>query len=108
MVFVIAAIESLLLKDSNEPIQKNLGERMAFIVGKTLDERKPIVANVDEFYRIRSRLIHHGREATARDTAVIDAFFFNVWWTFRHLLASVDQYKTKTDLISTLEDRKLS
>jgi hypothetical protein len=108
MVFVIAAIESLLLKDSSEPIQKNLGERMAFIAGKTLEERKPIVANVEEFYRIRSRLIHHGREATATDIEVIDRFFFNVWWTFRHLIVSVEQYKTKAQLISALEDRKLS
>lgn len=108
MVFVIAAIESLLLKDSSEPIQKNLGERMAFIAGKTLEERKSIVANVEEFYRIRSRLIHHGREATATDIEVIDRFFFNVWWTFRHLIASVEQYKTKAQLISVLEDRKLS
>lgn len=107
IVFVIAAIESLLLKDSNEPIQKNLGERMAFIIGTNLDNRKRLVQDVEDFYRIRSRLIHHGREATEPDMAVIDAFFFNVWWTFRHLLASVDQYKTKVDLISTLEDRKL-
>jgi hypothetical protein len=108
IVFVIAAIESMLLKDSNEPIQKNLGERMAFLVGKSLDERKRIVANVDEFYRIRSRLIHHGREAGATDVQAIDLFFFLVWWTFRHLLASLDQHKTKAELISALEDRKLS
>lgn len=108
IVFVIAAIESLLLKDSSEPIQKNLGERMAFIIGKNLEQRKPIVVNVEEFYRIRSRLIHHGREASDADIAVIDAFFFNVWWTFRHLLAFMDQYKTKADLISALEDKKLS
>jgi hypothetical protein len=108
IVFVIAAIESLLLKDSSEPIQKNLGERMAFIIGKNLEQRKPVVVNVEEFYRIRSRLIHHGREASDKDIAVIDAFFFNVWWTFRHLLATMDQYKTKADLISALEDKKLS
>jgi len=45
------------LKDSNEPIQKNLGERMAFIIGESLEERKKIVANVEDFYRIRSRLV---------------------------------------------------
>ena len=108
IVFVIAAIESMLLKDSNEPIQKNLGERIAFMVGKTLDERKRIVASVDKFYQIRSQLIHHGREASATDVQAIDLFFIHAWWTFRHLLASLDQYKTKTELISTLEDRKLS
>jgi hypothetical protein len=108
IVFVIAAIESLLLKDSNEPIQKNLGERIAFIIGKSLEERKKIVANVEEFYRIRSNLIHHGREATPKNIDVIDRFFVNVWWTLRHLLGEVDRYKTRGQLLTELEDKKLS
>lgn len=108
MVFVIASIESLLLRDSNEPIQKNLAERMAFIVGKSLDERKKIVTNVEEFYRIRSGLIHHGQEAAVQDIEVIDKFFFSVWWTFRRLLAEVDRYETKEQLLANLEDQKLS
>lgn len=108
IVFVIAAIESLVLKDSNEPIQKNLGERMAFIIGESLEERKKIVTNVEDFYRIRSRLIHHGREASLKDVEVIDRFFFNVWWTLRRLLAEVDRYKTREQLLAELEDRKLS
>jgi hypothetical protein len=108
IVFVMAAIESLLLKDSNKPIQKSLGERMAFVIGNSLEQRKQIVANVEDFYRIRSRLIHHGREAGPRDMEVIDRFFFNVWWTLRNLVASVDKYKTKEQLLSVLKDRKLS
>jgi len=108
IVFVIAAIESLLLRNSNEPIQKNLGERMAFIIGKDLADRKRIVQEADEFYLIRSGLIHHGQEASGADLEKIDRFFFNVWWTFRHLLTSVDQYQTKAQMLSVLEDRKLS
>jgi hypothetical protein len=108
IVFVVAAIESLLFKNSFEPIQKNLGERMAFLIGKSLESRKEIVKNVEDFYDIRSRLIHHGREASGKDLEVIDTFFFNVWWTLRHLLAEVDRYHTKSQLLSELEDRKLS
>jgi hypothetical protein len=108
IVFVVAATESLLLKNSYEPIQKNLGERMAFLIGKSLASRKEIVKNVEEFYEIRSRLIHHGREASGKDLEVIDTFFFNAWWTFRQLLAEIDRYQTKAQMLSELEDRKLS
>jgi len=31
-----------------------------------------------------------------------------VWWTLRHLVADVDKYKTKEQLLSVPEDRKLS
>lgn len=46
--------------------------------------------------------------ASPQDMEVIDRFFFNVWWTLRHLVADVDKYKTKEALLSRLDDRKLS
>ncbi len=108
IVFLVAAIESLLIKDSREPIQKNLGERMAFIVGNSLAERKDVVRNVEEFYRVRSAFFHHGRSVEPQDTDIVDKFFFNVWLCLSRLLAQVDQYETKDKLLSVLEDRKLS
>ncbi|WLT38116.1 hypothetical protein NON20_21645 [Synechocystis sp. B12] len=32
IVYVLSALESILLKDNNEPIQQNLGERLAFLL----------------------------------------------------------------------------
>jgi hypothetical protein len=108
ILFVTAAIESLLLKDLREPVQKNLGERMAFIIGNSLEERKEIVRNVEEFYRIRSAFFHHGQSVSVEDTDIVDKFFFSVWLSLARLLAQIDQYKTKDQLLTALEDRKLS
>lgn len=108
IVFLVAAIESLLIKDSHEPIQKNLGERMAFIVGNSLTERKDIARNVEEFYRVRSAFFHHGRSVKAEETDIVDKFFLNVWFCLVRLLVQVDQYETKDKLFAVLEDRKLS
>jgi len=44
LLFVLVALESMLLKDSNEPLQKNIGERMAFLVGDSAQSRK-VIAN---------------------------------------------------------------
>ncbi len=108
LVYVTSAIESLLLINSTEPIQKNLGERMAFIVGRDLAQRRAIVQNVDKFYSIRSRLFHHGEEVNPDDVAVIDQFFCNVWATFAELLGKLDLFQSKDNLIRDLEDKKLS
>ncbi|MGI8770252.1 MAG: hypothetical protein ACR2JE_02330 [Acidobacteriaceae bacterium] len=108
IVFVVAAAESLLLKDSHEPIQKNLGERMAFLIGSTLEERRDVIKNVEDFYNIRSGLIHHGRDIRDQDKEIIDKFFFNVWFSFSRLLAQVDQYQTRNEMLTTLENIKLS
>jgi hypothetical protein len=108
ILFVVAAIESLLLRSSGEPIQKNLGERMAFIIGNSLQERKSVVANVDDFYRLRSALFHHGKPVSPANTALVDTFFVNVWFTLYRLVAEADRFKTKDELLETLQERKLT
>jgi integrase len=55
----------MLLRTSNEPITKNIGKRMAFLIGTSVEERMAIVQNVDAAYRIRSKFIHQGNSVDA-------------------------------------------
>jgi hypothetical protein len=106
LVFTLSALESMLLRDSNEPIQKNLGERIAFLIGQSPAERKDIVKNIDVTYRIRSAFVHHGQ--TARHVETVDHFLINAWTTFSRLMDLSVKYKTKAALIGALEDLKMS
>jgi hypothetical protein len=106
LVFTLSALESMLLRDSNEPIQKNLGERMAFLIGQSPAERKDIVKNIDATYRIRSAFVHHAQ--TARHIETVDRFLINAWTTFSRLMDLSVKYKTKAALIGALEDLKMS
>ncbi len=106
LVFTLSALESMLLRDSSEPIQKNLGERMAFLIGQTAQQRKEIVKNIEEIYKIRSAFVHHGQ--TPRHVDVVDCFLVNAWTTLSRLLDLVPQYRTKAALVGALEDRKMS
>ncbi len=106
LVFALSALESLFLRDASEPIQKNLGERIAFLIGTSSEERKQIVGNVQEIYKIRSAFVHHGQ--VPRHQTSLDQFLRTTWTTFAELLRCRDQYKTKAALIGALEDRKMS
>ena len=106
LVFILVSLESMLLKDSNEPIAKNIGERMAFLIGESVEERKKIVKNVDQTYRIRSEFIHHGDSPA--DLETVAEFFRNAGACFFTLLHSMNCGSTKADLIDYLEERKLS
>lgn len=106
LVFALSALESMLLRDSNEPIQKNLGERMAFLIGQSAPQRKEIVKNIEEVYRIRSAFIHHGQ--TSRHVQTVDRFLGNAWATMSRLLDLSVKYRTKIALIGGLEDLKMS
>ena len=106
LVYVLVAMESLLLKNDNEPIQQAIGERMAFVVGQTADERKGIAANLRTAYSLRSRFIHHGQ--TIEEVEAIRHFMFNAWRLFIHLAKVSGGFVTKDALIEALEARKWS
>lgn len=106
LVYILVALETLLLKNENEPIQQNIAERMAFVVGQTVDERKTIVKLVKEIYGLRSRFIHHGN--TINDIEVLKKFMFHSFLFFVNISLSITQYSTKELFIERLEEMKFS
>ena len=106
ILYLLPALEGLLLRDGNEPIQKNLGERLAFIIGKTVEQRIEIVETVTKFYAARSQFIHHGQEI--KDLELFRKFMMIAWSLFFCLSLGARHFKTQKDFIDTLEMRKLS
>jgi hypothetical protein len=106
LVYIFVALESMLLRNSNEPLGKNIGERMAFLIGNSLESRKAVVANVDAIYEIRSSFLHHGEHV--EDLEVFSTFMLNAWTCFTVLLENANRYQTRDQLIAALEDRKLA
>jgi len=52
-----------------------------------------------DFYRIRSSWSITAVRQPSQDVEVIDRFFLNVWLTLRRLLAEVDRYKMREELL---------
>ena len=106
LVYILVALESILIQNETEPVTKNLGERMAFLIGKDVDSRRAIIANVSETYRLRSGFIHHGN--SVEDLETLSMFMVNAWSCLHNLVFHQDRLSTKEDLITTLENRKLA
>ena len=94
------------MKDASEPITGNLAERIAFLIGQGLEERKQIVHDTRKTYAMRSKFIHHGQKI--EDVEVFERFLHNAWTAISSLVSLRDQVKTRQELITILEDRKLS
>lgn len=106
LVFVLVSLESMLLRDSTEPITKNIGERVAFLIGTSIEERKRVIQNVDDAYGIRSKFISHGN--SVEDSELIEQFFAHAWQCFYAMLGHIGSVDTKAALIEALERCKLS
>jgi len=106
LVFILVAIEAMLIRNTSEPLQKNIGERMAFLIGKNIDERKDIATNVAQIYQVRSSFIHHG--TLVREVEALRNFMANAWTCFHTLLLNAARFSSREELIVALEDRKFA
>lgn len=61
---------------------------------------------MDEIYKLRSLFIHHGHSVS--DLSALSTFMLNAWTCFTVLLADMDRYNTRDQLIAALEDRKMA
>jgi hypothetical protein len=105
LLYILVALESFLSRDETEPIQQNLGERIAFTIGGSLSERKDIIRVTKQAYQLRSRFVHHGAEVD--DLKVMKDFMIYAYVFFEKMLRAINLFSTKLQFLDTLEDVKL-
>lgn len=106
LVYTLSSLESMLLKSELEPIQQNLADRIAIFSTQGLTERKRIVENVKKVYGLRSKYLHHGRSAS--DTKELLSFFMSIKVFFITLLGNINNFKTKAEFLTFVDDKKYS
>lgn len=106
LIYILSALESLLLKDSSEAIQQNVGERMAFLSGEGIEKRKEIVESVRKVYALRSGFVHHGREID--DIQTVTEFMQHVFLFFIRVIKNLGDPKltSKEQLLGIAESMK--
>ena len=106
LVYILVALESIFLRNSSEPIQQNLGERIAFLIGDSLEKRKRIIKVTRETYTLRSGFVHHGRSID--DLEIMREFMLYAWQAIVSLIHQSNSVSTVDALLDMLDDRKLS
>lgn len=105
VVYILSSLESILLKNENEPIQQNLAERIAVFTAKKLDERKFIIKTIKSVYGVRSKYLHHGH--TSLELKLISDFMMQVWVFFIQLLENIERFKNQGAFVNAIDDHKL-
>jgi hypothetical protein len=106
LVYMLVAMESILLRNDTEPVQQNVGERMAFLIHKTMEERRETIRILKAAHALRSRFIHHNH--TIDQLEVVRKFMLKAWVFFLELAKTSRRFETKDELIDHLEAMKLS
>jgi hypothetical protein len=108
LLYAVLTLESVLLKDQSESLQKHIGERMAFMTGRSLEERIAIIDNYKKAYALRSLAVHHGRQVEKENLEVLEQFIPSTWFTLKWIVSRLDQFNTKQEMIEHIDDIKFS
>lgn len=106
IIFMLSGLESIILRNESEPIQQNLSERLAFLLGEDIAQRKAIIRSVKNIYGVRSRYLHHGHSKSELEE--VSEFMKYVWLSFATLVANVDRYVSKEKFLDSIDDRRLA
>ncbi|MGH4125501.1 MAG: hypothetical protein ACREV6_21520 [Clostridium sp.] len=107
ILYILVAVEGMLLKSDTEPIQQNVGERLAFVLGKTAKERMDIVSNLREVYSLRSKFVHHGKDIED-ENKILEKFMTNIWVFSLWLIDNYNIFNTKDEFLKSIDLKKFS
>jgi len=108
LVYLLVALETLLLKDDSESVQQNVGERLAFALEKETEKRKRIVKNFKDIYGMRSKFVHHGNNVDVEQVNTLSEFMMNTWRFLCLVINNTNSFQTKLQMINAIENIKFS
>lgn len=108
LIHIFSGIESILLRNENEPISSSVADRLAFAVGVDLDSRLAIVRNLRDVYAMRSKFVHHALETPPQgdDLTKLEAFLVTISQFFINLRGAMRTHETKESFLDELDQRK--
>lgn len=102
------ALESILTFEQYEPIQLNISERAALLIGTNYNQRKNIKSVLKDLYTVRSRITHDGSVFVSKhDIEDLTYVFRNILFVLLEL-DNKYKFKTKKDISDYFERLKLS
>jgi hypothetical protein len=101
LLYIIVALETMLLRNRTEGIQQNLAERVAFLVTTDPKARQQVVADIKGAYHLRSEFVHHG--ATVEETETVKKIMYHTWNFLNLCLRNISAFKTRDDLFAYID-----
>jgi hypothetical protein len=106
VLYVVSALESVLIKDPRESIVQNLRERLALIAGANSAERRSLAELVSEVYEMRSSFVH--RALPVVELSRLDDFLLESGTTMCFLLGNHDKWRAKEDFLKAIDNHKFA
>lgn len=104
LVFMLGALEGVFLGNANEPIQQNLGERLALVTEQEFEKRRAVPKLVREVYSLRSRFVHHAEQVENEE--LLRPFFRTAWFGMIATIENSSRFNTVRDFTDAIDANK--
>lgn len=109
LLCLIISLESLFPAESWSSIGSTIAESTAFVLADEIEVRKEIIREIKDFYGKRSSIVHGGTKAsklvTDSDLKKLTQWVLAV---IKFCLGKMDEFKSRGDLATWIQDLKLS
>jgi hypothetical protein len=106
LLHALIAVESLLLRNSNEPVLGKIGQRLAVLTKPSLEKRKQAISDFSAGYSLRSAFVHHGVKPD--DIQMANRVLLLCWDTINCAMYATRKFDTKNVLLNWLDDQLLA
>jgi len=107
LVYTLVTLETIFVRDRQEPLQDNISLRMAQMHPVSVQERKEIIKNVKDTYALRSSFIHHGESIGIDDLEILKKFMYNTWLSLVEVVLLASKNITTQQFFEELENRRV-
>lgn len=101
LTFFFLALELLLEKSPNEPLEKNVSERFAYVLMRKLDSRKDVMNNYHECFKLRNSFLYPAQ--THKNSEVLVEFLKNLNTFFIKMIQLHNEFQTTREFFQELE-----
>ena len=106
LLYLFAALESLLLMDRGDHPTSAVSERLAFFMKNDSKERRRIVRLVKDVYNTRSMFVHHGEKIPEDKMKNVRDFCVFAWSFFLLALGKCRDWKDKGEFLHFIDEKK--
>ncbi len=104
LVLVLSALEGVYLGSRGEPIQQNIGERLAIMTESTPEARLAVTKLVRDVYDVRSNFVHHAERVESSDAMA--SFFRSAWHGVVRAIEHADRHTSVRDFTEAIDLEK--
>jgi hypothetical protein len=106
LIKAVIGLENLFVQDKTEPLARTISERIAFVLGRTTEQRAALARVALHLYDLRSRIVHGSSKPKENIDHAVDVASLLLLLAAHALIARAEEMQSKDDVRRWVEQMR--